>query len=144
MPQLGVTWLGKFQLEPITINLNTMWQHPVGIWLRANKLHGVDISLLIHFRPTIFFIKLSFTLTKLRVLCNNWCRKQFVLERVIRYKSGEILASWWRLCFKSCPNIHYTIRISLILRTIENIKNLQYINFMQLTPVIRPSFNYIT
>ena len=46
----------------------------------------------------------------------------FILERVIRYKSAEILASWWHLCFKSGPNIHYTIRISLILRTIENIK----------------------
>ena len=30
------------------------------------------------------------------------------IERAIRYKSDKILASWWRLCFKSCPNIHYT------------------------------------
>ena len=36
------------------------------------------------------------------------------LQCVIINKSDEILASWWWLCFKSCPNIHYTIRSSLI------------------------------
>ena len=47
-------------------------------------------------------------------------------------KSGEIVASWSRLCSKSFASINYTIRISLFLTTIENIKNLQYKKFLQL------------
>ena len=47
-------------------------------------------------------------------------------------KRGEIVASWRWLYSKSFPSINYTIKISLILITIENIKNLQYKNLMQL------------
>ena len=46
-------------------------------------------------------------------------------------KRGEIVASWRWLYSKSFPSINYTIKISLILITIENIKNLQYKNLMQ-------------
>ena len=54
------------------------------------------------------------------------------LEKAISYKRDKILARWWRLCFKSCPNIHYTIRIALILKNHREYKKIQYKNFMQL------------
>ena len=35
---------------------------------------------------------------------------------ILRELLGIRMASWWRFCFKSCQDIHYTIRISLILK----------------------------
>ena len=47
-----------------------------------------------------------------------------------RYKSDEIVMLAGDFGPKSCASIHYTMWISLILRTTENIK--KYKNFMQL------------
>ena len=49
-----------------------------------------------------------------------------------RIKREEIVMVTGDFGPKSSASIHYTIWISLILKTIENIKNLQYKNFMQL------------
>ena len=61
----------------------------------------------------------SFTLWSCITVC-NWL------------ESGKIVANWWWLCSKRCPSIIYTMWISLILRTIDDIKNLQSKNIMQL------------
>jgi hypothetical protein len=85
------------------------WSDPFNVWINCSS----DLKNIFVFYGDLKAPKGHFEINwplKIQILNGLW------FEGAIRYKSDEILASLWRLCFKRCPNIHYTIRIALILK----------------------------